>query len=365
MEERPPPEQPVEERPFRACPEPVEGAASKLRNSRASAPGKAAAPDATLLALASASRCWHFKLEGQGAMDSSIMTGLAFFLFVAGVLIYTAILYNGLVRLRNENDRAWANIDVLLKQRHDEIPNLVETVKGYMQHEQQTLLAVTQARSASMNAASIPQKAVADLKMETALRSLFAVAENYPQLKANENFLKLQNSHQRTRRAHRRPPRIFQRRRQHLQHPHRPNPRRLRSQLPQPQAAPDVPGLRRRSQTGRSKVRVRPKFRRLEEGFGWRSAFSVAMDASLFQPGLQPLRNRYAAVPSFALFCERLGITDRRIFRAFCGRAAVEEMSWRSCRGRAGLQPGVRRPISFGASAPAALHPSSFAASFA
>ncbi|MFZ1137840.1 MAG: LemA family protein [Candidatus Sulfotelmatobacter sp.] len=126
-------------------------------------------------------------------MGSSIITGLAFFLFASGVLIYTVILYNGLVRLRNENDRAWANIDVLLKQRHDEIPNLVETVKGYMQHEQQTLLAVTQARTASMSAASIGQKAVADLLMASALRGLFAVAENYPQLKANENFLKLQN----------------------------------------------------------------------------------------------------------------------------------------------------------------------------
>jgi LemA protein len=126
-------------------------------------------------------------------MDSSLITGLAFFLFAAGTVIYTVILYNGLVRLRNENDRAWANIDVLLKQRHDEIPNLVETVKGYMQHEQQTLLALTQARAASMNAASIGQKAVADLKMNSALRGLFAVTENYPQLKANENFLKLQN----------------------------------------------------------------------------------------------------------------------------------------------------------------------------
>jgi LemA protein len=126
-------------------------------------------------------------------MDSSSITGLAFFLFVAGVLTYAVILYNGLVRLRNENDRAWANIDVLLKQRHDEIPNLVETVKGYMQHEQQTLLAVTQARAASMNAASIGQKAMADLQMAGALHGLFAVAENYPQLKANENFLKLQN----------------------------------------------------------------------------------------------------------------------------------------------------------------------------
>ena len=126
-------------------------------------------------------------------MDSSMVSGLAFLLFVAGVLIYAVILYNGLVRLRNENDRAWANIDVLLKQRHDEIPNLVETVKGYMQHEQQTLLAVTKARSASMSASSIPQKAIAELQVTSALRGLFAVAENYPQLKANENFLKLQN----------------------------------------------------------------------------------------------------------------------------------------------------------------------------
>src|SRR5437868_10718513 len=126
-------------------------------------------------------------------MGSSLISSLAFLLFVAGVLIYAVILYNGLIRLRNENDRAWANIDVLLKQRHDEIPNLVETVKGYMQHEQQTLLAVTQARADSMNASSVAQKAVADLKVASALHSLFAVAENYPQLKANENFLKLQN----------------------------------------------------------------------------------------------------------------------------------------------------------------------------
>lgn len=126
-------------------------------------------------------------------MGGSIITGLAFFLFAAGVLIYTVILYNGLVRLRNENDRAWANIDVLLKQRHDEIPNLVETVKGYMQHEQQTLLAVTEARASSMSASSVGQKAVADLQVASALRGLFAVAENYPQLKANQSFLKLQN----------------------------------------------------------------------------------------------------------------------------------------------------------------------------
>jgi LemA protein len=125
-------------------------------------------------------------------MGGGMVEGAALLLFVVGVLVYGVILYNELVRLRNDNDRAWANIDVLLKQRHDEIPNLVETVKGYMQHEQQTLLAVTQARAASMNAANIGQKATADLTMTVALRGLFAVAENYPQLKANENFLKLQ-----------------------------------------------------------------------------------------------------------------------------------------------------------------------------
>jgi len=125
-------------------------------------------------------------------MDGGVIQSAALLLFAVGVLVYSVILYNELVRLRNDNDRAWANIDVLLKQRHDEIPNLVETVKGYMQHEQQTLLAVTQARAASMNAASIGQKATADLMMTGALRGLFAVAENYPQLKANENFLKLQ-----------------------------------------------------------------------------------------------------------------------------------------------------------------------------
>ncbi len=123
----------------------------------------------------------------------SILTGLLVFLIVSGLFIYAIIIYNELVRLRNDNDRAWANIDVLLKQRHDEIPNLVETVKGYMQHERQVLENVTQARASAISAMTIGQKAQADLLVTGALRGLFAVAENYPQLKANENFLKLQN----------------------------------------------------------------------------------------------------------------------------------------------------------------------------
>lgn len=115
----------------------------------------------------------------------------ALVLLIAGAAIYAVIVYHGLVRLQNEMGRAWANIDVLLKQRHDEVPNLVACVKGYMDHERQTLEAVTQARAASMNAGSIPQTAQSDLLMTGALRSFFAVAEGYPQLKANQSFLVL------------------------------------------------------------------------------------------------------------------------------------------------------------------------------
>ena len=126
-------------------------------------------------------------------MGSSIVAWTATFFLVAGLLTYVVMLYNELIRLRNDNDRAWANIDVLLKQRHDEIPNLVATVKGYMQHERQTLESVAQARAAAISAITISQKAQADLLLTGALRGLFAVAENYPQLKANDNFLRLQN----------------------------------------------------------------------------------------------------------------------------------------------------------------------------
>ena len=122
----------------------------------------------------------------------SDFSSTATFLVVGGLATYAVIAYNGLVRLQNEIGRAWANIDVLLKQRHDEVPNLVASVQGYMNHERQTLEAVTEARAASITATSIPQKAQADLLLSGALRSLFAVAEGYPQLKANQNFLALQ-----------------------------------------------------------------------------------------------------------------------------------------------------------------------------
>jgi LemA protein len=122
----------------------------------------------------------------------SFFMSIGIVLLFAAAAIYAVIVYNGLVRLQNEIGRAWANIDVLLKQRHDEIPNVVACVKGYMDHERQTLEAVTHARTASINASSISQKAQADMLLTGALRSFFVVAEQYPQLKADQNFLALQ-----------------------------------------------------------------------------------------------------------------------------------------------------------------------------
>jgi len=118
---------------------------------------------------------------------------LAFFFVLIGLVVYAVMIFNGLIALKNDVAKAWANIDILLKQRHDELPKLVEVCKGYMNHERDTLERITQARSQYLQAVSVDQKAHADLGTTAALRGLFAVAENYPQLKANENFLKLQN----------------------------------------------------------------------------------------------------------------------------------------------------------------------------
>jgi LemA protein len=115
------------------------------------------------------------------------------FLVLAGLFIYFVTIYNGLVRLRNDIDKAWSNIDVLLKQRHDELPKLIETCKGYMQYEQQTLQRLVEARTAYQKATTIPEKAQAATMMGGALKTLFAVAEKYPDLKANNSFVQLQN----------------------------------------------------------------------------------------------------------------------------------------------------------------------------
>jgi LemA protein len=111
---------------------------------------------------------------------------------VIAVIMYFVGLYNSLVRFKNNIDRSFSNIDVLLKQRHDELPKLIETCKGYMQYEQKTLQAVTEARTAFMRATTPAEKAQADNMVSGALKTLFAVAEKYPDLKANTNFMQLQ-----------------------------------------------------------------------------------------------------------------------------------------------------------------------------
>lgn len=120
-----------------------------------------------------------------------IALGIVLGLIVLVVLWYIAT-YNRLVSLREQFRNAWSQIDVQLKRRHDLIPNLVETVKGYAAHERQTLEAVVKARQLAVDAKSIPEAQQAENQLTSTLRSLFAVAEAYPDLKANQNFLMLQ-----------------------------------------------------------------------------------------------------------------------------------------------------------------------------
>lgn len=118
------------------------------------------------------------------------------FIFV-GILVLAGLwlvgMYNALVRSRNRVKESWSDIDVQLKRRYDLIPNLVETVKGYAAHEKQTLDAVIQARSKAMGAQSVAEHAQAENMLTGALKSLFALSENYPQLRAVESFTKLQD----------------------------------------------------------------------------------------------------------------------------------------------------------------------------
>jgi LemA protein len=113
-------------------------------------------------------------------------------LVVIGLIVYLVGINNELVALKNTIDRSFADIDVILKQRHDELPKLVDTCKGYMQYEQKTLQAVTDARTSYMRATTPAEKTQADGMVSGALKTLFAVAEKYPDLKANTNFMQLQ-----------------------------------------------------------------------------------------------------------------------------------------------------------------------------
>lgn len=111
---------------------------------------------------------------------------------IAIFLFYAVSIYNRLVKLKNLVQEAWSSIDVMLKKRHDLIPNLVETVKGYATHERETLESVTRARNQAVGANSLEAKEAAEKNLNQAMMNLFAVAEQYPDLKANANFQQLQ-----------------------------------------------------------------------------------------------------------------------------------------------------------------------------
>lgn len=119
-------------------------------------------------------------------------------LIVLGIIVVVAVMvvgiYNALVRLRNQVDNAWSQIDVQLKRRHDLIPNLVETAKGYMEHERGTFEAITEARSRAMGANGPAEAGQAEGMLSDALSKFMLVVENYPDLKANQNFLSLQET---------------------------------------------------------------------------------------------------------------------------------------------------------------------------
>ena len=118
--------------------------------------------------------------------------GMILLIILVVLAVIVIAMYNGLVTLKNRVDEAWSDIDVQLKRRHDLIPNLINTVKGYAAHEKELFEKVTVARTAAMGAQTPAQKEQAENMLSGTLKSLFAVAENYPDLKANQNFLELQ-----------------------------------------------------------------------------------------------------------------------------------------------------------------------------
>ena len=121
------------------------------------------------------------------------MAGIWIVLIIIAVLVFILVgLYNSLISLRNRADNAWAQVDVQLRRRYDLIPNLVETVKGYAKHEREVFQNVTEARAKAIDAGTVKEQGQAENMLTGALKSLFAVVENYPDLKANQNFLMLQ-----------------------------------------------------------------------------------------------------------------------------------------------------------------------------
>lgn len=124
--------------------------------------------------------------------DAPVPTVIIVIAIIVLIAVWLVVAYNRLVRLRNRTQNAWSQVDVQLKRRYDLVPNLVETVKGYASHEQDTFQAVVEARNAAVSAASVPDQTAAENMLTGALKQLFALAESYPDLKASDNFRTLQ-----------------------------------------------------------------------------------------------------------------------------------------------------------------------------
>lgn len=125
-------------------------------------------------------------------MNGTLLIGVLLVFGIVGIIVYAIGVYNTLVRLSNNIDKAWSNIDVILKQRHDELPKLVKVCNSYMTHERETMESITSARSVYGRSTTIDEKAKAENQLTKALGRLFAVAEQYPDLKANQEFLTVQ-----------------------------------------------------------------------------------------------------------------------------------------------------------------------------
>lgn len=123
----------------------------------------------------------------------TLLLGVVATLVIGGIVIYAVLIYNGLIRLRRNIEKAWSNIEVILKQRHDEIPKLIDTAQEYMDYEKEVLQDITEARTKAEQAQGPQDQAEAESMLGQALGNFFAVAEDYPDLKANENFQQLQD----------------------------------------------------------------------------------------------------------------------------------------------------------------------------
>ncbi len=127
------------------------------------------------------------------ATGTSLLLMVVGVILIGGLLVYAVMIYNGLIRLRRNIDKSWSNIDVLLKQRNDEIPKLIDTAQEYMDYEQEVLNEITEARNKAQAANNPKEKAEADQTIRGALGNFFAVAEDYPDLKSTEQFQQLQS----------------------------------------------------------------------------------------------------------------------------------------------------------------------------